>query len=131
MYLSQSFPDKIELDDGWLLTDDPYATVRIFPTGFEGDDLPKYYFSIEAELVDGVKDTPFLQKYLSLMNSSYHYAKITLLKSGKNLAVYSVVTIPADDLQQKEVLFALFVTGGLIENLPDRIRHAIKTKSLD
>jgi hypothetical protein len=130
MYLSEAFPGRVEFEDGWVLTQEPHVTARVFPTGLTDDFLPKYFFSVEGELLDGVKDTHFLHKYVTMMNSSYHHAKFTLLKSGKKLAVYSVITVPADDLQAKEIMYALFMTATFAELLPPRIERAIKTKSL-
>jgi hypothetical protein len=131
MYLAELFPDLVELGDTWVLTVSPLVTARIFPTSFEGVDLPKFFFSVEAVLLDGVKDTAFIHRYLTMMNSNYHYVKITAQNSGKRLAIGSEITIPADDLQQKEIVFAVFMTASIATQLPSQIRAAIKTKSLE
>ncbi len=130
MYLEDSFPDKVNAGDDWLLNTNPFIVARLAPTGLDLESFPRFYFVLEAELIDGVKETPFFNKLLAHLNGKYYYLKLVALQSKNRVSMWAKVEIPADDLQKREVIFAIFMILGALDILPDRIKRALKTKSL-
>ena len=130
MYLGQSFPEKLALEDSWVLMRDPFLCARLLPTGFETSGVPHFYLTFEGVLAEGLKDTPFLHRLITTMNVNYRYVKFTALPSGRKLNVYANIEIPADDLQRSEVVFAIYMMAGALDYVPKRIRRALDTKSL-
>ena len=129
MYFQELFPSKYADGEDWVLSRIPFIIARLFETGFENADFPKWYLSIEGDLLDDVDDSPFTHELVTKLNSAYDYLKFDIAKSGDRLTLRSVITVPADDLQKKEVVFACFMSNAVAQALVPRLEKFFENQS--
>jgi hypothetical protein len=133
MYFDDMFTERYFEGDDWILSEEPRIVASLSATGFESAALPKFYLTLAAGVVEGLEDTSFIHRLISHLNAEHTYVKIVPYPGNANgkVDVYTLIAIPADDLQEREVTLASLMIRMFAEHLPVRIFRAVATQEIE
>ena len=131
MYLTALYPETQMLSDIFVLSQNPPTIAQVSKTVFEMDELPRFELTVGRDFITGVRYDEFLLSLVSRLNFKTGAAKLLIHQSDDGVnSLRLVVTVPADDLQQKEIVHAVTVLELFSRTLPPEIYEAIATQSL-
>jgi len=131
MYLSALYPETQIVSDLFILSQDPPTIAQVSRTVFDLEELPRFELTVGRDFITGVRYDEFLLSLVSRLNFKTGAAKLLIHQSDEGVnSLRLAVTVPADDLQQREIVHVFAVLELFSKMLPSEIFEAIATQKL-
>lgn len=130
MHLQNFYPAMTEANGYFMLSSEPLLFAQLSPTDFGNEELSSFYLTCLTVLSQGLQKSGFLFEVVSELNKAAGPAKVLTVSNGNQVDVMLSSTVPADDLQKRELTMLFAVNTTLARTMPPKLYQALATNTL-
>ncbi len=130
MHLQNIYPGMTEANGYFMLSSEPLLFAQLAPTGLDSDELSNFFLTCLTGLAEGLPRSGFLFEVVSELNKLAGPSKLITVPKGDLVDVMLSSTVPADDLQERELKMMFAVTSTLARTIPPKLFQSLATNKL-
>ncbi len=119
-----------EANGYFMLSTEPLVFAQLTPTDFGNEELSGFYLTCLTMLSQGLQKSGFLFEVVSELNKSAGPSKVITVPKGDLVDVMLSSSVPADDLQKRELIMLFAVNSTLARTIPPTLFQALATNKL-